>query len=260
MTAEPLPGPGASALLYRSGLAAGPPLLLVHDVGLGAGAATLEPLAARLGDDAVRLELPGFGAAAQGRLAYTPALMQRSITRAARHLGPPVHLLSVGLACEFAALAAAAAPRLFGTLAFVGPTGLEHHRAEVYDAGATNERPLLQPLLGSRPAGLLLDAIAPQGSAQAAIAAWLAGALATRGIAEVYARLAMPVWVAHGEHGRGADVGALARFGPPSHWRVERFAGGPRPFEHLPERFVQRYRAFLDAATASSPTRAGAPR
>lgn len=237
------------------------PLLLVHDVGLGASAADLAGLAARLGDlgPVECLDLPGFGRAAGHRGAFTPRVMQQAIGQAARRHGA-VHVLAVGLACEFAALAVVAAPRVFVTLALVGPTGLERDRAEVYDGGATNEQPLLGPLLGSRPAGALMGALlAPQRGAHAALAAWWAGALATRGIAEVYARLALPVWVAHGGHGRGADIGALARFGPLSHWHVARFRGGPRPHETAPQRFEECYRAFR-AATASPLTSGAAPR
>lgn len=258
------------------------PVLLVHAPGLAASAAELRPLFDRLAAqrEVAALELPGFGAAAGGTGPFTPRVMQRAIVRAAAHLrahggAQPAHLLAVALSCEFAAMAVLERPGWFRSLALVSPTGLEIDRAEVYDQGLTHEQPLLRALLerppwsaalyrlltrrpllawqlrrrweGARPDDALLDHAARCArlpGAQHAAWAWLAGALATRGVAELYARVAVPVWVAHGARARRADIGALARLGPPSHWQVERFHTGALPFAEAPERFVQRYERF----------------
>lgn len=273
------------------------PLLMLHGLDAAASAAMLAPLfAAQAGERPVLApDLPGFGASAAPRL--DPPTLVRAVLRCAawlhRHgLEPAPDLLAVGDACEFAALAAVAAPRAFRSLLLVGPGGLEAGRAESYVDGVTQAHPLATALLaapalaravhrGALAGPLLAQHLRRQWGAAALDTAWLAharacrdrpgawrgaiawagGLLATQGIAEVLARVARPVWVAHGTRAPAPDLGALSRIGPPSNWTVDAFDTGPLPFREDPARFAERLREFsLRLPTACAPTTLRTPR
>ena len=81
----------------------------------------------------------------------------------------------------------------------------------------------------------------------------------TQGIAERYALIAPPVWLAHGVRGEFADFGGVSRIGPPAHWRWDTFGTGAMPHLEAPRLFIARYDAFLDRVAAGlSPNAAAA--
>lgn len=282
-------GPRFALQLALPGGRQGAPLLMLHGLDGAASAAMLAPLFVALaaGRPVAAPDLPGFGASARPGLVPEPRMLVRAVLRSAAHLrrhglAQVPDLLAVGDACELAALAAVAAPRAFRSVLLVSPTGLEGARAEGYSDGRTHAHPLARALLAAGPpaaglvrlatAGPLLEAhlrhqwgrhapdaawlaharacLQAPGAARAALA-WAGGTLATRGIAEVMARIARPVWMARGRHAPTPDTGALSRIGPPSHWMVDVFDTGPLPFREQPAAFVERLQHFsgqLDAA------------
>ncbi len=272
------------------------PLLLVHGVNAGASAAEMRPLFDRYGASrpTLAIDLPGFGRSQRGPLDYTPALMVQAVLRAAHHLRvchhvPAVDVMALSLSCEFVAHAAIKQPGWFRSLALVSPTGLESGRAERYQQGRSKDKPLLRRWLASGWGApvfrcLTTEALmrkfmerawgstmideaqlasahssARQPGARPALAAFTAGALFTEGIAERYAQLMPPVWLAHGVRGEFANFGGLARIGPPRHWSHDTFGTGALPHLETPDMFMARYNAFLRRAEEPLTAAAGTP-
>lgn len=259
------------------------PLLLIHSINASSSAAEVRPLFDYYGArrPTLALELPGFGTSQRGPLPYSPAMMAQSVLRAAQHLRQagytqPIDVLAVSLSCEFVAMAVAEQPAWFRSVALVSPTGLESGRDEHYQPGRTKDKPLLRRLL-SAPVGELAFRVLTTASsmrwflerawgspvidetllaygqltvrhpgARYAPAAFIGGALFTQGIAELYARIAPAVWLAHGVRGEFTDFGGLTRIGPPAHWRWDTFGTGAMPHLETPRLFMARYDAFLD--------------
>jgi pimeloyl-ACP methyl ester carboxylesterase len=263
------------------------PLLLVHSINASASAAEVKPLFERYGTrrPTLALELPGFGTSQRGRLPYSPQMMVQSVLRAAlqfRALGltQPIDVLALSLSCEFVALAVLEQPTWFRSVTLVSPTGLESGRAEAFDGGRTKDKPWLRRLLGApigeplfrlltTPASMrwflerawgspVIDesllayghVSARRPGARHAPAAFIGGALFTQGIAERYALIAPPVWLAHGVRGEFADFGGLSRIGPPAHWSWDTFGTGAMPHLEAPRLFIARYDAFLERIAA----------
>ena len=264
------------------------PLLLVHSINASASAAEMRTLFERYGwhRPTLALELPGFGSSQRGPLDYSPAMMVQTVLRAAQYLRElgftqPIDVLGLSLSCEFVALAVLEQPTWFRSVAMVSPTGLESGRDEHYKNGRTKERPLLRRLLASPVGEPVYRLLTTPGSmrwflerawgspvideplfayeqitarhpgARYAAAAFIAGALFTEGIAECYARIVAPVWLAHGVRGEFADVGGLSRIGPPRHWSWDTFGTGAMPHLEAPRLFMARYDAFLHRVAAS---------
>ncbi len=263
------------------------PLLLVHSINASASAAEVKPLFERYGSrrPTLALELPGFGSSQRGPLPYSPQMMTGAVLRAAAHfrsLGftQPIDVLAVSLSCEFVAMAVLEQPSWFRSVALVSPTGLESGRDEPYDGGRTKDKPWLRRLLSgaigeplfrllTTPASMrwflerawgssaIDEALLTYGHASArrpgarhAPAAFIGGALFTRGIAERYALIAPPVWLAHGVRGEFADFGGLSRIGPPAHWSWDTFGTGAMPQLEAPRSFISRYDAFIERVAA----------
>jgi pimeloyl-ACP methyl ester carboxylesterase len=272
----------ASAPLLHSMDKDATPLLLVHSVNAAASAIEVRPVFERYRTQrpVLAIELPGFGSSQRGPQAYTPALMVQAVLRAARYFESrgfmrPIDVLGVSLGCEFVAEAALEQPQRFRSVALISPTGLESGRGERWRDGLTRDQPLLRRALASplgEPAFRALttrpsmrwflertwgsDDIdedlleyghqsARQPGARFAPAAFIGGALFTCGIAQRYALLPMPVWLAHGVRGEFADMGGLSRLGPPKHWSMDAFGTGAMPHIEAPRMFMARYDAFL---------------
>jgi len=259
------------------------PLVLVHSIHAAASAAEWRPVFERSVNKrpVMALELPGFGSSQRDAGPYTPALMRDSILRALAHLQQmgihrPVDLMAVSLGCEFATLAALQAPLRVRSLALVSPTGLEAELPEAYEDGRSKARPWLHRLLergpwaqslfrwltregtmrrflrrswGSRDIDERLLAYnlmsVRQPGARHAPYAFIAGALFTRGVAHLYARLRQPVWLARGLNGEFAQFDGLASLGPPANWTTDAFDAGALPYFEDPDDFMLRYGAFL---------------
>jgi pimeloyl-ACP methyl ester carboxylesterase len=212
-------------------------------------------------------------------------LMTQAILRALQHfagrgLQQPVDVLALSLSGEFATEAALAQPQRVHSLALVSPTGLDSARAgERWQHGRTSDKPLLRRALASPLGEPVFRALttrpsmrwflertwgspdidedlleyghlsAQQPGARHAPAAFIGGALFTCGIAQRYARLPMPVWMAHGVRGEFADMSGLGRLGPPPHWTMDAFGTGAMPHLEAPRMFTARYDAFLARAS-----------
>ena len=266
------------------------PLLLVHSVNAAASAAEVRPIFEGFSASrpVLALELPGFGSSERGPQRYTPTLMRDSILRALEHLRRsglhrPADVLGVSLSAEFVTQAALAQPDAVRSVALVSPTGLESDDLERYELGRTKDKPLLRRLLQSGPwaeplyrlltrestmrqflertwgsnnidEGLLAYNLlsTPQPGARFAPLDFVSGALFTRGVAHLYARLHQPVWLAHGTRGDFAKFDGINRLGPPPRWRVDSFETGALPYFEQPAEFARRYEAFLQRVTGQA--------
>ena len=277
------------------------PLLLVHSVNATASALEMSPAFERQKQrrPVVALELPGFAASARPDTLYTPELMRDAIGAAIewtrRHVADtPVDVMALSLACEFATQAALQRPSDVRTMTLISPTGMESRReSEQYEQGRTREMKLLRRVLrngavGSTIYGLLTRRFsmrwflsrswgtsnfdphlleygrlcAQQAGARHAPLDFVSGALFTRGIIELYRRLPMPVWVAHGKRGSFTDFGACPQraggvaSGTSMPVTLTRFESGSMPHYQQPELFNAAYERFLAAcAHVQSPGR-----
>jgi pimeloyl-ACP methyl ester carboxylesterase len=266
----------------------GAPLLLVHSVNAAASAAEVRPLFDAMRHDhmVMALDLPGFGSSARPDVAYTPRRMTDAVQLAAEALsrrcgGVGVSALAVSLGCEFLARAAAERTPNFNRIALVSPTGLSGTRELRGPPGSTRELALLQSVLR---APLLPEALfraltrpsvvryflertwgakaidepmwayavqtAREPGARHAPLAFLAGALFSADISNVYEMLKLPVWASHGTRGDFTDYRGKARLTGRANWRFSVYEGGAMPYFEQVERFVADLRNFLgeDAA------------
>ncbi len=112
-----------------------PPVLLIHSVNAAASSFEMRPVFERLAATrrVYALELPGFGFSTRQDRDYTPELMRDAILSFVH--GPlkkeQVDVVALSLGCEFAALAAAAQPKLFKRLVFLSPTGFGARNARI---------------------------------------------------------------------------------------------------------------------------------
>ncbi len=258
------------------------PLLLVHGVNAAASAAEVRPLFDFYAPmrPVIALELPGFGSSDRFDRRYEPVLMKEAILTALAYLkrlglGRAADVMAVSLSCEFVARAAIEHPDRFRSVALISPTGLEEWRHETYSGGATQKKrwllavlrcrvwsaPLfaaltsrpslrwfLQRTWGSRAIDQKLleyDRISVrQPGARYAPLAFIAGALFTKGAADLYRRMAMPVWFAYGSRGAFADCDGVQRLGARARWRRDRFDTGALPYFEAIDEFSKCYEAF----------------
>ena len=269
--------------------AAATPLLLVHSVNASASAAEMRPLFERYGPrrPTLALELPGFGTSQRGPLDYSPGMMVQSVLRAARYLRSagftqPIDVLGLSLSCEFVAMAVLHQPSWFRTVALVSPTGLKSGDDERFERGKTKEQAWLRKVLTgpfgeaiyrllTTPSSMRWFLERAWGSpvidealleyehitarcpgARFAPAAFISGALFTKGIAEQYAQIAQPVWLAHGVRGEFSDFGGLSQIGPPPNWSWDTFSTGAMPHLELPRLFTARYDAFQERVAVNA--------
>lgn len=261
------------------------PLVLVHSINAAASAAEVKPIFDRYAHTrpVVAIELPGFGSSDRKSIEYKPQLMIDCITAAVNHVRElgfqrPVDLLAVSLSCEMAARAAIDRPAAFRSVALVSPTGFESRHPEPYEDGRTKDKPWLRRLLESGPwskalfalltseksmrkflarswgsenidEGLLaynLLTVAEPGARHAPYA-FVGGALFTRGVRHLYAKLIPPVWMIHGCRGEFAKVDGLKQFTPAGRWKIEAIDAGAMPHFERPAEFAQRYDAFIES-------------
>lgn len=270
------------------------PLLLVHSVNATASALEMSPAFERqkLRRPVIALELPGFAASAHPDTRYTPALMRDAIGAAIewtrRHVADaPVDVMALSLACEFATLAALQRPSDVRTMTLISPTGMESRRAsEPYEPGRSREMKWLRRVLRNGAVGASIYTLltthlsmrwflsrswgtsnfdphlleygrlcAQQADARHAPMDFVSGALFTPGIIELYRRLPMPVWVAHGKRGSFTDFGACpqraggAAAGSSMPVTLTRFESGSMPHYQQPDLFDTAYERFLAACS-----------
>lgn len=232
-------GPGAGRLSYYAAReATGRPLVLVHSINAAASAREMRPLfdAYRARRPVYALDFPGYGFAARGDRAYTPALFAAAIEdflKGELRDAGGVDLIALSLGCEFAARAALELGDQVRSLALISPIGLDERRdaeppeerarrlasAErlrrgfafplwsqpCYDLLTTRAsiRYFLEKSFHGEPDAGLIDygyATSHQPGARFAPLAFISGGLFTRDIrGAAYERLAQPTLVLHDE-------------------------------------------------------------
>jgi pimeloyl-ACP methyl ester carboxylesterase len=187
------------------------PLLLLHGMHLGAGAADFARLFDTLGSrrHTFAPDLPGFGESDSGRDRYDPtlyvALVKQMIELCAGDALLPVDLVAVGLTSEYAASAAAALPDMVGSLCLIDPTGFASPREEsALERMARRGSTLL--------AFSMLERLGLARLCRGGFASVLSGDAYLRGNPQaVYTRVHCPTLVLHAREKR-TRFGALARF------------------------------------------------
>jgi pimeloyl-ACP methyl ester carboxylesterase len=250
----------------------GPPLLLVHSVNAAASAAEVRPLHEHYAatHTVFSPDLPGFGATAKPHRLYTPRLMTDALHGVAAHIrqrfdGAPVDALALSLSCEFLARAASEAPADYRSLALVSPTGWSGRRPRRGSPGSTSFMPRLHHLLQAWGPGLFRQLTRPAvirfflrktwgrreidelmfeeavraarlPGAEHAPLSFLAGALFSRDILNVYESLNLPVWMCHGVRGDFTDYRQKVLLESHANWQLQVFPTGALPhFEILGE-------------------------
>jgi pimeloyl-ACP methyl ester carboxylesterase len=264
---------------YAAG--AGPPMLLVHSVNAAASAAEVRPLYDhfRATHTVFAPDLPGYGFSDRSDRDYTPRLMTDALHAVAAAIGErcgavPVDALAVSLSCEFLARAAVEQPARYRRLALVSPTGLRGGQRLREAAGRTRAMPwFLAALRGPGWGGALFRgltrpgvvryflertwgskgiderlwrycvATARQPGAEHAPLHFLSGGLFSTDIHDVYERLAMPVWVAHGDRGDFTDYRGKDFLERRPNWRFTVFPAGALPYFEMPDAFLSAWAA-----------------
>lgn len=266
----------------------GPPMLLVHSINAAGSAYEIRPIFNEM-TRSYRVyapDLPGFGFSDRSDRRYTPRLMTDALHEmlgviAERDGAAPVDALALSLSSEFLARAAVESPARLRTLALITPTGFSNRSAHFGRTRKTREMSFLYaflrfPLwsdalfaaLTSRKSiryflrktfgsddfdESLLDydyLTTHQPGAKNAPYAFVSGQLFSMDVLEVYAQLAMPVWMTT------ASKGDFAKFSNPSwanrqpNWTVTAFDTGALPQFEEPAAFGADYRSFLDAGNA----------
>ena len=90
---------------------------------------------------------------------------------------------------------------------------------------------------------------ARQPGARHAPLAFLSGALFTRGVSALYARLQQPLWIAHGVRGDFTGYAGVANIAGGVNRTVDVFGTGAMPYFETPSLFMSRYDAFLQGCT-----------
>jgi pimeloyl-ACP methyl ester carboxylesterase len=263
-----------------------PPLLLVHSVNASPSVIEMQALFQRQAQRraVVALDLPGFGASDRAPGRYTTALMVNAVQDALRwtrqHVGAePADVVALSLGCEFATLAALADVGALRSLALISPTGMERRRiGEPFENGRSRESRLAGALLHLPGVGRTLyaaltsrpvmrwflarswgtrhfdQALLTYGHANAQVAGahhapldFLSGALFTRGIVNLYQRLALPVLVTNGQHGSFTDFEACGHVcaHSPGRWQRRVFATGSMPHLEWAAAFDAAYESWL---------------
>ncbi len=282
VTGQPIEiGPGLRGYLDGHG----PPLLLVHSVNAAASAAEVRPLHQhyRTSHTVLSVDLPGFGISDRSNTSYTPRLMTNAVLAAAQALssrtgGGGVDALAVSLSCEFLARAASEQPAEFKSIALVSPTGFQGGVQREGPPGSVVGAPWVLRLVRGpgwgRPLYRLLtrpgviryflertwgskaidetlwrQAIetAQQPGAEHAPLHFLSALLFSRDARTLYKSLSQPVWMSHGIRGDFTDYRGKRDVEDRPNWSFDVFPTGAMPYFELPEDFVSRYNAFLDA-------------
>ena len=265
----------------------GRPLLLLHSINAAGSAYEIRPAFehARRGHRCYAPDLPGYGFSDRSARRYDAALfcdaVRDMLDAIAAECGPgPVDALALSLSAEFLARVAAESPARFRTLALVTPTGFRRGSDRLRGpAGASREVPGLYgaltfplwrgPLFGALVSRASIryflkrtygsDAVdeglvdyawltTHQPGAHHAPYAFLSGRLFSADIREVYERLALPVWVAHGTRGDFRDFSEAGWLAGRPNWSSQAFDCGALVHFERPDEFFPSWDAFLGAA------------
>jgi pimeloyl-ACP methyl ester carboxylesterase len=130
----------------------GPPLLLLHSIGLWSWSLEWREVAPALAENYTvhTLDLLGFGRSDRPRVPYSARLYLALIADFARRVvGTPVALVGAGLSGAYAAELAASDPARFPIVALVAPTGLARLRERPTTMDDAGRRLVDSPIIGT---------------------------------------------------------------------------------------------------------------
>ena len=284
VTAERLEAQGRSGRLSYYVAGRGSPLLLLHSINAAASVREVQPAFehATKSYRAYAPDLPGYGFSDRSARPYDIQLFCDAIRDmleviAREHGKAPVDALALSLSSEFLARVAAETPGRFRSLTLVTPTGFRRgydklrtrqgQNREIPGLYSTVTFPLWRGALfnglvsrasvryflgrtfGSQDVpDTLVDyswRTAHQPGADRAPFAFLSGRLFSADIRDVYERLALPVWLAHGTRGDFADFSEADWVCKRKNWRVQAFDTGALVHFEQPAIFFKQWDAFL---------------
>jgi pimeloyl-ACP methyl ester carboxylesterase len=253
---------------------AGRPLLLVHSINAAGSAYEVEPIYEhyRAHRPVFALELPGFGFSDRSDVAYSPRVMTDAVlamlAEIARYHDAAPDVLALSLSSEFAARAALECKQTLRSLALVSPTGFSRRtpgarpgllaflrfplwNRALYRLLTTRAsiRYFLRRTWGSPDIDEgLADydfATARQPGARHAPYYFVSGFLFSPDILDLYDRLTLPVWLAHGTRGDFVDYDKETLVEDKANWRLTILSTGALPHFEKPTDFFAAYDAFL---------------
>jgi pimeloyl-ACP methyl ester carboxylesterase len=278
---------------YAAG--SGPPLLLLHSINAAGSAYEVKPAFehAAATHRCYAPDLPGYGFSDRSDRRYDVALFCDAIRDlldaiASDSGAVPVDALALSLSCEFLARVAVDSPGRFRTLALVTPTGFRRGSAKMRaPAGTSREIPglhsaltfplwrgplygalvsrasiryFLQRTFGSESVDEALVEYAwrttHQPGAHHAPYAFLCGRLFSADIRDLYERLSLPVWLAHGTRGDFRDFSEAGWVRERPNWASQGFDTGALVYFERPREFFAGWDAFLGAPRAIADSRA----
>lgn len=133
-------------------LGSGPPVLLLHSIGLWNWSLEWRDVAPALAENYTvhALDLLGFGRSDRPRVAYSARLYIALVADFARRVvGTPVALVGAGLSGAYAVELAASDPARFPVVALVAPTGLARLRERPTTMDDAGRRLLNAPIIGT---------------------------------------------------------------------------------------------------------------
>lgn len=267
----------------------GPPLLLIHSINAAGSAYEVKPIFDhyRQSRTVYVPDLPGFGLSDRSAREYTIRLYVDALhdileVIAADRGQAAVDALALSLSSEFLARAANEAPSRLRTLALVTPTGFRRGSERLRGPDESNRemrllssivdvplwrRALFKGLVTPRVVRYFLrrtwgsadideglaaydDLTTHQPGAEHAPLAFLSGRLFSGDVRNVYERVELPVWLAHGTRGDFKDFSEAGWTRDRSNWRVQAFDSGALPHFELPRLFFQSYSTFLENPVA----------
>jgi pimeloyl-ACP methyl ester carboxylesterase len=284
---------GRSGRLSYYVAGAGRPLLLLHSINAAASAYEIRPAFehAMRSHRVYAPDLPGYGFSDRSPRRYDIALFcdavrdMLDVIDADQPRRQRVDAFALSLSAEFLARVAAEEPDRFRSLALVTPTGFRRGSQDLRAApGSSREvrglhSALTFPLWGSALFGALVtrasiryflkrtfgsdqvdDGLVDyawrtthQPGAQHAPFAFLSGRLFGADIRNVYERLRVPVWLAHGTRGDFRDFSQAAWLRQASNWTVQSFTTGALIYFEQPTLFCHHWDAFLAVAGRDGP-------
>ena len=275
--------PAGRIALYRSGPAAGVPMLLVHSVNAAACAYEARPLFEHFARTrpVYAFDLPGFGLSDRSDRPYTIRLMTDAVLAVRAEIarmngGGAIDATALSLGCEFLARAALEQPGVLRSLALVSPTGFSGSKPREGARGASLGVAGLYRVLAS---SLLSDAIFNNLTRPRVIRYFLEKTWGGKSISEglweydclttrmpgakhaplyfvsaflfgadsfsLYRSLALPVWMSHGVRGDFTDYRLKHHFEGKPNWRITQYSTGAFPHFELPRDFTRDHDAFL---------------
>lgn len=262
----------------------GEPMLLLHSINAAASVYEVRPVYehALRSHRVYAPDLPGYGFSERSSRPYDINLFCDAIRDmleviAQVHGKAPVDALGLSLSAEFLARVAAEQSTRFRTLTLVTPTGFRrgYHKMRaaagtsreipgVYSTvtfpvwrgalfGALVSRASIRYFLGRTFGSKHVDErlvdyswrTTHQPGADRAPFAFLSGRLFSADIRNVYEKLTLPVWLAHGTRGDFADFTESDWVRTRANWQVQAFDTGALVYFEQPELFCRRWDEFL---------------